>query len=310
MIDHDRLFKELLTTFFIEFLELFLPEVAAFVEPGSLLALDKELFTDVTIGETFETDVLMQAQFRGQEAWFLIHVEPQSYSQANFDERMFRYFAQLYLKHRRPIYPIALFSYDSPQRKETDTFQIAFPDKTVLQFNYVVIQLNQFSWRDYLNRPNPVASALMAKMKIEPQDRPKVKLACLRMLAGLKLNPAYKQLISRFVDIYLPLNPTEKQTFEVDLGKVSGEEKEEVMDMMTSWQREGLEQGLEEGLKLGVERGKLALLMGLLNHRFGELEPSLDAKVKALSGNQIEDLSIALLDFTSVTNLVTWLDNR
>mgnify|MGYP001806258758 CR=1 FL=1 len=29
MIDPDRLFKELLTTFFVEFLELFFPEVAA-----------------------------------------------------------------------------------------------------------------------------------------------------------------------------------------------------------------------------------------------------------------------------------------
>lgn len=32
MIDHDRLFKELLTTFFVEFLELFLPEVVTYVE--------------------------------------------------------------------------------------------------------------------------------------------------------------------------------------------------------------------------------------------------------------------------------------
>jgi hypothetical protein len=32
--DHDRLFKEVLTTFFLDFLELFLPKVAAFVEPA------------------------------------------------------------------------------------------------------------------------------------------------------------------------------------------------------------------------------------------------------------------------------------
>jgi hypothetical protein len=30
MIDHDRLFKELLTTFFWEFIELFLPEITAY----------------------------------------------------------------------------------------------------------------------------------------------------------------------------------------------------------------------------------------------------------------------------------------
>ncbi len=35
-IDHDRLFKELLTTFFVEFVEAFLPDVHAYLEkvPG------------------------------------------------------------------------------------------------------------------------------------------------------------------------------------------------------------------------------------------------------------------------------------
>jgi len=51
MIDHDRLFKELISTFFIEFLGLFLPEVRVYVDEESLDLLDKEIFTDVTSGE-------------------------------------------------------------------------------------------------------------------------------------------------------------------------------------------------------------------------------------------------------------------
>jgi hypothetical protein len=35
-IDHDRLFKELITTFFIEFLDLFLPEVAIDIDRNSI----------------------------------------------------------------------------------------------------------------------------------------------------------------------------------------------------------------------------------------------------------------------------------
>ena len=57
MIDHDRLFKELLTTFFVEFLELFLPEVLAYLERDSIQFLDKEVFTDVTVGERYEADL-------------------------------------------------------------------------------------------------------------------------------------------------------------------------------------------------------------------------------------------------------------
>ena len=53
--------------------------------------------------------------------------------------------------------------------------EINFPDFKVLEFNYQVIQLNRLNWRDFLDKPNPVASALMAKMDIAPKDRPKVK---------------------------------------------------------------------------------------------------------------------------------------
>lgn len=56
MIDHDHLFKELLTTFFLEFVDLFLPEVSSYLERQSLVFLDKEVFTDVTSGDRYEAD--------------------------------------------------------------------------------------------------------------------------------------------------------------------------------------------------------------------------------------------------------------
>jgi hypothetical protein len=36
MTEHDRLFKELLSTFFVEFLDLFLPQVASQIERDSV----------------------------------------------------------------------------------------------------------------------------------------------------------------------------------------------------------------------------------------------------------------------------------
>ncbi len=78
MIDHDRIFKELIRTFFIEFIELFFPELHADLEPESLEFLDKEVFTDVTEGEKHEADLIVKTRLRGQEAYFLIHIEAQS----------------------------------------------------------------------------------------------------------------------------------------------------------------------------------------------------------------------------------------
>ncbi len=105
MIDHDRLFKELLSTFFLDFVELFLPEVLSYLDTSSLNFLDKEVFTDVTAGKRYETDLIVEAKFLGQKTCFLIHVEHQSETEKWFSKRMFRYFARLYEKHDLPIYP-------------------------------------------------------------------------------------------------------------------------------------------------------------------------------------------------------------
>ncbi len=169
MLDHDRLFKELLTTFFSEFCALFLPEVARDLDGDSLEFLDKEIFTDVTTGARYEADLLVKARYRGQESFFLIHLEHQASKQADFNKRMFRYFARLYEKFDLPIYPVVIFSYDKPRLKEPEELRVAFPDLAVLDFHYRVIQLNQLSWRDYVHHQNPVASALMAKMQIAPR---------------------------------------------------------------------------------------------------------------------------------------------
>jgi hypothetical protein len=84
-----------------------------------------------------------------------------------------------------------------------------------IEFNYVAIQLNRLNWRDFLKQPNPVASALMSKMNFKSEERVKVKLECLRMLATLQLNPAKMQLISGFIDTYLRLNQAEEKQFKI-----------------------------------------------------------------------------------------------
>lgn len=113
-----------------------MPDVMAYLEPDSVTFLDKEVFTDVTAGERYETDLLVQAQFQGQPSCFLIHLENQAAAQANFGKRMFRYFARLYEKYDLPIYPVVMFSYDQPKQAADSKFRIEFPEFSVIEFNY------------------------------------------------------------------------------------------------------------------------------------------------------------------------------
>ncbi|MDQ2687169.1 MAG: Rpn family recombination-promoting nuclease/putative transposase [Armatimonadota bacterium] len=300
-MDHDRLFKELLTTFFAEFLDLFLPEVSAYVDRDSFQFMDKEIFIDVNAGEKHEADIVVRARFRNEEAFFLVHVENQAKAQPNFNRRMFHYFARLHETHDLPIYPIVVFSYDAPQRPESDEYQVTFPDRTVLEFRFRVIQLNRLNWRDFLRSQNPVAAALMAKMHIAPEDRPRVKLECLRLLATLRLDPARTQLISGFVDSYLRLNAPERQVFDRELAAISPPEQEATMEIMTSWKEEGLLEGRQLGIGTTIQRQ--------LRRRFGPLSEVTEARVSALPTERLEDLAEALLDFTTLTDLDVWLSH-
>ena len=300
MIDHDRLFKELLSTFFLDFLALFTPEVLDYLDPDSIAFLDKELFTDVTAGEKFETDLLVQAQFRNQPSFFLVHVENQSSSSSDFGKRMFRYFARLLEQYDCPVYPIVVFSYERPQKKASSTFTVNFPDFSVMTFNYKVIQLNQLNWRDYLSKQNPVASALMSKMKIASEDRAKVKAECLRLLVTLRLDPARMQLISGFVDTYLKLNAEEEEAFKVEIGRTTPQEtKEDVMQIVTSWMQQGIEQGRQEG--------QVRIIRRLLHNQLGELSEDIERSLSLLTEQQIEQLTDDLPTIRSANSLSDWL---
>jgi hypothetical protein len=75
-MDHDRLSKELFSVFFLDFVDLFLPHVSAYLDREfEIVPMDKEIFTDVTSGDKHVVDLVMRVKFRGQDAFFLIHVE-------------------------------------------------------------------------------------------------------------------------------------------------------------------------------------------------------------------------------------------
>jgi len=67
---------------------------------------------------------------------------------------------------------------------------------------------------------------------------------------------------------------------------------------------------LEEGVEQGKQTEALAMIMRLLTRRIGTVEPQLQERIRSLSLPQLEDLGEALLDFSSVTELITWLENH
>jgi Domain of unknown function (DUF4351) len=309
-IDHDRLFKQLIGTFFLEFLDLFAPDLAVTIDRDSLEFLPQEYFTDLVAGERRAMDLVVRVNLRRRpnepevgKVWAIVNLEHQSSSEADFNRRMFFYFTQLHRQYLEPVYPIAIFSFDEPKRHEPDKYRVRLPGLDVLEFNFLRVQLNQLNWRDFVKQKNPVAAALMSKMKIAPQERAKVKVECLRAIANLKLDPARVSILSGFVDSYLNLNRVEEVEFEEEVASIKKEtEKEKVMQIVTSW--------MEQGIERGEQQATLKSVLRVLNRRVGELDGGTIDRLQQLTVSQLEDLLDAALDFTQVAQVESWLSQN
>jgi hypothetical protein len=111
------------------------------------------------------------------------------------------------------------------------------------------------------------------------------------------------QLISGFIDTYLSLNPVEEIQLQEEISTFSQPVQEGVMQITTSWMRQGIEQGIERG----IEREK-TLILRQLKRKLGEINPSLETKIMELSIDDVEALGEALFDFSTVEDLINWLN--
>lgn len=293
--NHDALFKQLLTEFFVEFLELFAPDLAADLDRTSLVFLDKETFGELLDPERREADLVVQARLHGEPASFVVHVEHQAQGDRTLHRRMFRYFARLHDRYDQPIYPIALCSYASPRESAPDRYELGFRDLAVLTFQFRVVQLNQLRWRDYLRHPNPIAAALMTRMDVARRDRVAAKAAILASLAGIPLSAKRRALLRTFIEIYLLLTPNEQLRLKTELARIDPAWKEEQMADILSFPE---------------VVGQRKMMTQLLTKRFGTLSLEIQTHLADLSPDQLSALTDEIFGMQHLADLEAWLERN
>lgn len=149
------------------------------------------------------------------------------------------------------------FSYERPLVPASSFHTVELFDLPILRFEFHAIQLNTLDWRKFLQTPNPVASALMVKMKFAKEDRPHVKTQCARMIATLRLDPAKTRLIAVFMNSYLKLEPPEMIVYHQDMQNIAPEEREFILEIENEWTR------------MGKAEGEARVVTKLLQRRFG-----------------------------------------
>lgn len=273
---HDLLFKQLIRYFFKDFLEAFFPKIYNHIDLKSLSLISGEVFTDVIKGSTRKLDIVMQAKLKETEALIIVHVEPQSTVQRDFNERMFQYYSLLYNEYRKPIIPIAVFSYK--ENWDKNEFIISVLGEKYLYFKYRTLHLKKMNWRHFIRKDNPVVAALLSKMGYKEEERVQVKVEFMRMLGRLQLAEAEQRLIYGFFESYLKLNEKEEEKLvetirefddaeEILKIPISYEEKGKRKGLMEGRQqgiKQGIERGIEQGIKQGIEKGRKEVALELL----------------------------------------------
>ena len=299
-IDHDQAFKTLIRAFFREFIELFLPEQAATIDFRSIQFLDKEEFLDLPRGRKRAMDLVVQVRLKGGgRELILVHTEFQSQKEAEFPRRMCQYYCQLFLRHGKPIVPIALFSDDREWRRRLpDGFNVRVGTETYLAFRYHLIRLRDFDARAFLRQRNPLAFALAAKMKYSKVDVGRMKADFLRMISGCRVNAARRSLLVDFVETYTPLDAQQEHRFETIIK--ADKKYAEVGKMITVYEKRGRVKGRQEGM---VEAKRDALLMQM-RRKFRFVDAVREQRVQAIdSVKKLDALLLAVIDAQNIDDL-------
>ena len=65
------------------------------------------------------------------------------------------------------MYPVVVLSHPEPSTM-ADSLRLAFPNRTVLDFRFDVVDLPRLEGERYLSEPNAAALALSSRMRLEP----------------------------------------------------------------------------------------------------------------------------------------------
>lgn len=267
-IPHDEAFKKLLETFYQEFIDLFFPELGDMLDYSETRFLMQELLVDIVGEEARELDLLLETRYKGLDGYILIHLEPQSYKDHEFRDRMFIYFSRLFERYRKDhklIIPIAIFTSDEV-REEQDTLEMSIPEHNILRFQFLKVELRKQNWRRFIDSDNAVAAALLAKMGYTTREAREVRREFLRMFMKLRarLDQGRLALIMSLADLYFKPDRVQDEEILRELIDHYPEEGEAIMELMPAWKRWGYEEGIAEGR----EKGQAEIIRKLLLNGF------------------------------------------
>src|SRR5690625_933275 len=251
-IKHDLLFKKLLELYFEPFLEAFYPQLYEKLDITHQKLLSEEFIADAQTGQKFIADLVIESKLKKTNEKIIIHIEPQSYHQSIFNERMYIYHGQLYAKYQQPIISIALLTHDA--KPHTSTFNQNTLNLTRFTHSFSNLHLPSKHWRDYIQQENMVSATLMCLMEHDPKDKVDLTFKFMRILEKAKLDEHELEFLYGFFHTYVKLTKEEEEKLMIKIKKNG--RVHELPKLTNMFEERGHRIGKEIGKDIGEKQEK------------------------------------------------------
>jgi len=302
---NDLLWKGILEELFEDFLRFFFPEAdKRFDFNRGFEFLDKELEQIFPPEEDRfaprHVDKLVKVHTReGHDVEILLHCEVQGSRQANFPERMFRYYARLWDKYPRPIAAIAILT-DGNRRFRPACYEQSFLG-TSLRYRFICYKVLDQPDAELEKSENPFAmviltvKAALKAQKLGEKGLYRLKMELARRLHAKQIPNKKQRALMNFLRFYLRFRQDAlNRKFENELTELTGRTNtmgiEELLLMQARLEGEatGEKRGEKRGERIGEKRKEQAFLRNLIKETDFD-----DRKIALLAGVAMDDVVAA-----------------
>lgn len=299
---HDQFWKTIIRIFLREFMELFFPKEASFLDFSNVRDVERQLFTDLPQGRMREPDLALEVRTMDDDAnVIIIHIEIERRRGGAIPRRMWEYYSLLRLRTKHMILPIVLYLGRGAGGIVPETYVESVLDWEILLFRYMSIGLGDLSAEDFAEKENILAAPMSALMHGEQTDRIDRKIRACERLHKTDLDDARKSMLLYMIDTYLPLSEAEEAEMS---GRLKDREDTESQEWLSSYELRGREKGKLEGKLEGMLEGRRVNLILLLTHKFGPIPSSVKERIAEIDNQDILDsLIVKTMDATSLDDL-------
>jgi predicted transposase YdaD len=272
----DNLCKLLSEKYPLDFARWLLPE-----EPRTIAVLKTELSI-----EPIRADFV--SFFRTENRILHIEFQTEATSSIPIPLRMLDYYVRLTRSYNVPITQVVIFLQETRDQK---AFIENYQGETTYH-GYRVVRMWEQDPELFLNNP-----ALLPLAPLTRTDSPQDLLSQVAENIAKIEDSNTRQDIAAYTEILAGLR------FEKDF--IHQLLSEDIMQESVIYQ-----DILQKGEARGEVRGQVHTIMRILNRRLGEIDSSLVEQIKILTIEKLNALTEALLEFSEVTDLVTWLNRQ